>query len=79
MIGQPDDSLAIQLSALREFNDKIPVYQNAAPYFDLVREALGALVDGKHFFDILTEDAIYEVRARLASRDKGSDPSDDRV
>ena len=37
------------------------VYQNAAPYFDLVRGALGDLVDGKHFFDIITKDIIYEV------------------
>ena len=37
------------------------VYQNAAPYFDLVRGALGDLVDGKHFFDIITDDTIYEV------------------
>ena len=40
---------------------KYAVYQNAAPYFDLVRAALGALVDGKHFFDIITDDIIYEV------------------
>jgi ketosteroid isomerase-like protein len=40
---------------------KYAVYQNAAPYFDLVRGALGDLVDGKHFFDIMTEDIIYEV------------------
>ena len=37
------------------------VYHNAAPYFDLVRGALGDLVDGKHFFDIITDDIIYEV------------------
>jgi uncharacterized protein len=37
------------------------VYQNAAPFFDLVRDALGALVDGKHFFDIVADDIIYEV------------------
>jgi uncharacterized protein len=40
---------------------KYAVYQNAAPYFDLVRGALGVLVDGRHFFDIVTEDVIYEV------------------
>ena len=37
------------------------VYQNAAPYFDLVRGALDDLVDGRHFFDIVTDDIIYEV------------------
>jgi uncharacterized protein len=37
------------------------VYQNAAPYFDLIRGALDALVDGKHFFDIVTHDIVYEV------------------
>ena len=37
------------------------VYQNAAPYFDLVRGALDDLVDGRHFFDIVTDDINYEV------------------
>jgi ketosteroid isomerase-like protein len=36
-------------------------YQPAAPYFDLVRGALGELVDGDHFFDIIDDDIIYEV------------------
>jgi uncharacterized protein len=40
---------------------KYAVYRNAAPYFDLVRGALGDLVDGKHFFDVITDDIIYEV------------------
>jgi|SRR5579862_2872266 len=40
---------------------KYGVYQCAAPYFSLVRDALGALVDGKHFFDIVADDIIYEV------------------
>jgi ketosteroid isomerase-like protein len=40
---------------------KYAIYQNAAPYFDLVRSALGDFVDGKHFFDIITDDIIYEV------------------
>ncbi|HTV26582.1 MAG TPA: nuclear transport factor 2 family protein [Xanthobacteraceae bacterium] len=40
---------------------KYGFYQNAAPYFDLVRGALGDLVDGKHFFDIISDDIIYEV------------------
>ena len=37
------------------------VYRNAAPYFDLVRGALGDLVDGRHFFDIVADNIIYEV------------------
>jgi ketosteroid isomerase-like protein len=36
-------------------------FQPAAPYFDLVRGALGDLVDGDHFFDIIDDDIIYEV------------------
>lgn len=36
-------------------------YKAAAPYFDLVRGALGDLVDGEHFFDIVAEGIIYEV------------------
>ncbi|WP_247392174.1 nuclear transport factor 2 family protein [Ralstonia pseudosolanacearum] len=40
---------------------KYEIYEPAAPYFDLVRGALGELVDGKHFFDVVTDDTIYEV------------------
>lgn len=37
------------------------VYAPAAPYFDLVRQALGNAVDGDHFFDIIAPDIAYEV------------------
>ena len=40
---------------------KYAAYKGAEPYFDLVRRALGDLVDGEHFFDIVTEDTVYEV------------------
>ena len=40
---------------------KYPGYEPAKPYFDLVRGALGDLVDGEHFFDIVADDVIYEV------------------
>lgn len=36
-------------------------YTPVAPYFDLVRRALGELVEGRHFFDVVDEDVIYEV------------------
>jgi ketosteroid isomerase-like protein len=36
-------------------------YQASRPYFDLVRRALGDLVDGEHFFDIVAENVVYEV------------------
>lgn len=38
------------------------VYAPARPYFDLVRGALGDLVDGAHFFDIVDERIDDEVR-----------------
>lgn len=37
-------------------------YQGAAAYFDLVRGSLGNRVDGDHFFDIVANGVIYEVR-----------------
>ncbi|MGB6688281.1 MAG: nuclear transport factor 2 family protein [Terracidiphilus sp.] len=40
---------------------KYAAYKAADPYFNLVRRVLGDLVDGDHFFDIFTEDTIYEV------------------
>jgi ketosteroid isomerase-like protein len=36
-------------------------FQPAAAYFDLVRGALGALVDGDHFFDVVADNVTYEV------------------
>lgn len=36
-------------------------YKGADPYFSLVRQVLGDLVDGEHFFDIVSDDIIYEV------------------
>jgi len=41
-------------------------YEAARPYFELVREALGALVDGEHFFDVVADDIVYEVRYEIA-------------
>jgi ketosteroid isomerase-like protein len=40
---------------------KYVAYKPADPYFNLVRGALGDLVDGEHFFDIVTDDTVYEV------------------
>jgi uncharacterized protein len=42
-------------------NPKYAAYKPADPYFNLVRGALGDLVDGEHFFDILSGDVVYEV------------------
>jgi uncharacterized protein len=47
-------------------NPKYADYETATPYFDLVRGALGNLVDGEHFFDIVTDDVIYEVLYDIA-------------
>jgi ketosteroid isomerase-like protein len=40
---------------------KFAGYESSRPYFDLVRGALGDLVDGEHFFETVTDDVIYEV------------------
>jgi ketosteroid isomerase-like protein len=42
-------------------NPKYAAYDAARPYFALVRDALGELVDGEHFFDVVADDLIYEV------------------
>jgi uncharacterized protein len=52
----------------REFEmpvSKYASYEGARPYFELVRGALGDLVDGEHFFDVVAQDVIYEVRYEL--------------
>ncbi len=43
-------------------SSKYAAYDAARPYFELVRGALGDLVDGEHFFDIVSDDIVYEVR-----------------
>jgi len=40
-------------------------YEGAEPYFTLIRGALGDLVDGEHFFDVVADDISYEVRYEL--------------
>ncbi len=42
-------------------NATYSAYEGAAPYFNLVRRALGDLVDGEHFFDAVADDVVYEV------------------
>jgi uncharacterized protein len=42
-------------------SSKYAAYEAARPYFELVRGALGDLVDGEHFFDIVTDEVVYEV------------------
>lgn len=47
-------------------NSNYAAYKPAAAYFDLVRGALGDLVDGEHFFDIVIDDIVYEVLYDIA-------------
>jgi uncharacterized protein len=42
-------------------DSKYAAYDAAKPYFELVRAALGDLVDGEHFFDIVSDGIVYEV------------------
>jgi uncharacterized protein len=42
-------------------NQKYAAFEGARPYFQLVRRALGDLVDGEHFFDIVANNIVYEV------------------
>ena len=40
---------------------KYAEHEAAEPYFELVRGALGNLVDGEHFFDVAADHIVYEV------------------
>ncbi len=42
-------------------HSKYAAYEPVKPYFDLVRGALGDLVDGEHFSDIVAAEIVYEV------------------
>jgi ketosteroid isomerase-like protein len=46
-------------------DNKYSAYAGAEPYFALVRKALGELVDGEDFFDIVADDIAYEARYDL--------------
>ena len=46
-------------------DSKYVAYAGAEPYFALVRDALSDLADGAHFFDIVADDIVYEVRYDL--------------
>jgi uncharacterized protein len=61
-------------------NPQYAAYKGAEPYFNLVRRALGDLVDGEHFFDIVADNVVYEVLYDIAgwpslSRTAGLDRS----
>ena len=47
-------------------NQKYASFAGARPYFRLVRRALGDLVEGDHFFDIVANNIAYEVRYDIA-------------
>ena len=47
-------------------NPQYAAYKGAEPYFNLVRRALGDLVDGEHFFDIVADNVVYEVLYDIA-------------
>ena len=42
-------------------NEAYKEIEAAGPYFELVRGALGSLVEGEHFFDVVADDIVYEV------------------
>ena len=47
-------------------NQKYAAFEGARPYFELVRQALGNLVAGDHFFDVVANDIVYEVLYEIA-------------
>jgi ketosteroid isomerase-like protein len=42
-------------------DDKYALFEPVRPYFDLVRAALGDLVNGEYFFDCVADNIVYEV------------------
>jgi hypothetical protein len=47
-------------------NQKYAALAGARPYFRLVRGALGDLVEGNHFFDVVASNIVYKVRYDIA-------------
>src|ERR1700722_4143819 len=42
-----------------------PELKNLDPFFDVIKKGLNGLVDGEHFFDMLSEDTCFEFRYRF--------------
>jgi hypothetical protein len=42
--------------------DKYAIFDALNPFFEIVQEGLTGLVDGKHFFDTIAEDALFDYR-----------------
>ncbi|MGB7263953.1 MAG: nuclear transport factor 2 family protein [Terracidiphilus sp.] len=46
-------------------NADYKIFEALDPFFNVVLKGLSGLVDGEHFFDTFTEDAIFESRYRF--------------
>jgi hypothetical protein len=42
------------------------------PFFEVVQQGLSGLVDGKHYFDTIAENAIFEFRYDIPGWPNGS-------
>jgi hypothetical protein len=45
-------------------NDKYRAFHALDPFFGVVMEGLSKYVDGKHYFDALAENVLFEFRYR---------------
>jgi ketosteroid isomerase-like protein len=53
---------ALALRRLIMKKDKYAIFDALNPFFEIVQEGLTGLVNGKHFFDTIAEDALFDFR-----------------
>ena len=53
---------ALGLRRLIMKKDKYAIFDALNPFFEIVQEGLTGLVDGKHFFDTIADDALFDYR-----------------
>ena len=53
---------ALGLRRLIMKKDKYAIFDALNPFFEIVQEGLTGLVDRKHFFDTIAEDALFDFR-----------------
>jgi hypothetical protein len=46
---------------------KYAIFDALNPFFEIVQEGLTGLVDGKHFFDTIADDAFFDFRGAYSS------------
>ena len=72
-------SVRFTTRALKDETPKCAAFAALDPFFEVVQRGLSGLVDGKHYFDTIAENAIFEFRYDIAGWPKRIESRDDLI